>query len=62
VEGWVRTTDGGQGTLVSWGNGNGGQNFSLMVDNGASSFGVATNGNDLWFTTPRPINDGNWHL
>jgi RHS repeat-associated protein len=62
VEGWVRTTDGGQQTLVSWGNGNGGQNFSLMVNNGGSSFGVATNGNDLWFTTPRPVNDGNWHL
>ena len=66
VEGWVRTTSTSQQTLVSYGGTNTGQSLSLLTSNrqayGDGDFGIVTNSASYWFTPPRPVDDGNWHL
>ena len=61
VEGWIRTVDTNNQDLVSWGTGTG-QGFGMMVGYSGAAIGAVTDNNDLWFSTPRAINDGNWHL
>jgi hypothetical protein len=61
VETWIKTTTGGYQVLVSYGRANANtQAFGVSAQPG--SVYVLTWINDLTFTSPTALNDGNWHF
>ena len=60
VEGWINTTSGGENFLAGYGSQNTGQGFLVAVYPNAVL--VSGYSDDLTFTSPAPLNDGNWHF
>jgi hypothetical protein len=60
VETWMKTTTGGYQVLVSYGRASANQAFGVSEQPG--SVYVLSESNDLTFTSPTALNDGNWHF
>ncbi|MCA1683740.1 MAG: fibronectin type III domain-containing protein, partial [Actinobacteria bacterium] len=59
VEAWVKPTDGSFRYIAGWGTAANDRSFSVGAD--ANQIGVIAYGDDRYFPTPRPLNDGAWH-
>ena len=57
VEAWIKTTNGSNGEICTWGTNNTGQKWAFRFANGKLRVEVAGGGTD----SSTPVNDGQWH-
>jgi hypothetical protein len=60
MEGWVNTTNGGNEYLAGYGTQSTGEGFAVLVQ--PHDVYVTAYSDDLVFTSPAAIDDGNWHF